>query len=188
MKSLIIFLAGLASGYILNSLLRQRSGDSIENARVGFAYFPDDLTSVIGDIRKMELPEGKKVKLGVNLQTVRHHAGAVQEGSERWISSDESVASVTADPNDPKKAVVRGLDGSANQSVTIEYRADADRGEGVKEIVASTTVVVTQGDAVVATVEALGQAQDDTDEQPTPVETANPDNTAAGTRSKAPQL
>ena len=164
MNYLLCFLAGAVIGHILAMSQRRRT-EKPDNqiARVVSVRFPDELILIEGEITKVELPEGKRVKFVVALGTARGHAGAVQAGSERWTSSDESVASVEQDAANPLGATVRALDGSNNASVTIEFRADADRGEGVKEIVAATTIVVTQGDAVVATLSPAGMPEDDVD-------------------------
>jgi hypothetical protein len=97
-----------------------------------------------------ELKEGQKFNVTVAPKTAHGHPAAIQDGSGRWTSSDDAVVSVEQDPTNPLKAVVRGLDGSANESVVIEFRADADRSpDGVREIVGTLDVVCTTGDAAV---------------------------------------
>jgi hypothetical protein len=115
-----------------------------------------------GRISRMELKEGQRVRLKVAPKTARGHAASIEAGSGRWISSDESVVSVEQDPTNELAAIVRGLDGSANESVSIEFRGDADRSaEGIREIVGTLAVVCTSGDAAVVDI-TPGTPEDDT--------------------------
>ena len=113
-----------------------------------------------GTIKFMQLKEGQKVEVGVSLKTRGGHKGNIESGTAQWSSSDESIATVTPNPTDPLKATIRGVDGSDNSSATIEFRADADTGEGVRELIAAGTVTVTTGDAFVASME-FGTPEDD---------------------------
>jgi uncharacterized protein YjdB len=73
-------------------------------------------------------------------------AAQVQDGSVKWTSSDETVATVTQDAADPLKAViVAGLPGTAQVNVS----ADADLGDGIATIAApALDVTVLAGQAV----------------------------------------
>lgn len=103
----------------------------------------------VGDIHYMQIKEGQRFSVSVALKTARGHAAAIEPGTARFISSDESVVSVTPDPSSELKATVEGLDGSNNDSVVIEFRADGKVGEGVREVIATLDVTCTQGDATV---------------------------------------
>lgn len=103
---------------------------------------------------KMELKEGQKVRVKAqNFRTRRGNAATIEAGSGRWTSSDESVVSATPDPNDETQCDFEGLDGSGNESIVAEFRADGRPGEGVKEIVMSGAITCTQGDAAVGDLE-----------------------------------
>lgn len=113
-----------------------------------------DKIIITGDIKMVELREGQKVKGRVKFLTAGGNPAAYEPGSVSATSSDDSVASVTFNELENEVEIeVEGLDGSANESVTIEVRADGKRGEGVREVVAAGTVIVTQGDAVTASIE-----------------------------------
>ena len=62
-----------------------------------------------------------------------------------FTSSDENVATVTADPSDPSKALLKAVDsGTAQVNVT----ADADLGDGVNTLTGTLDIVVVAGQAV----------------------------------------
>jgi hypothetical protein len=123
------------------------------NDRVEFVSIEVEGLKIKGDIFAMELREGQKANVTVKPLTARGHAGAIETGSARWSTSDESVISVTADPSNELAATIEGLDGSQNESVVVEFRADGKRGEEVKEVVGTVDVVCTQGDATVVNLE-----------------------------------
>lgn len=106
--------------------------------------------TIEGEIITMQLKEGQRVRIAVALKTRRGNLAKFQDGSASFVSSDPSVATVTQNPNNPLEATVEGVDGSENESVLIEFRADGDPGEGVRDIIATLPVTVTQGDAFVA--------------------------------------
>lgn len=121
-----------------------------------------------------ELKEGQKAEITVTPRTRHGNVAAIEPGSARFTSSDESVVSVEQDPADELKATIRGLDGSANEPVVIAFKADGDRSEGVKEIVGSASVICTQGDALTFDLE-ISPAVDDEgagapQPEPTPAE------------------
>lgn len=132
---------------------------------------PDPVTAVIshlefqglvieGELFYMELREGQEVDVSAGFKTRGGRAAQHQAGSGSWESSDPSVASVTADPADELKAVVRGENGEANGSAVITFRADGDPDEGEERaLVATLDVVVTRGEAHVAEITA-GTARD----------------------------
>jgi hypothetical protein len=127
-----------------------------------FDLADNDNLSIEGKIKTMQLKEGQRVKVAVALLTARGNLAKYEDGSASFTSSDPSVASVEQNPANPLEATIRGLDGSNNESVLIEFRADGKPGEGVRDIVATLPVTVTQGDAFVADVRT-GTVEDDTD-------------------------
>lgn len=109
----------------------------------------------------LELREGQKAELQVEVTTASGNAAAIQAGSARFTSSDESVVSVVQDPANELRATIHGLDGTANDAVVVEFRADGDQdADEVREIVGSVSVICTRGDAVVAAITA-GPVVDD---------------------------
>jgi hypothetical protein len=62
-----------------------------------------------------------------------------------FTSSDDTVATVTQDPDDPRKALLKAVEtGTAQINVT----ADADLGDGVLELTGTLDVTVVAGQAV----------------------------------------
>lgn len=117
----------------------------------------------------LELKEGKKATIEVMVFTRAGNRAAIEPGTARFTSSDESVVSVTQDPDNELKAVIRGLDGSNNESVVIEFHADGDRStEGVKPIVGAMSVTCTTGDAITASMSAGTVEDDEPEAQPEP--------------------
>lgn len=104
-----------------------------------------------GDLFMAELREGQEFKVSASFKTAVGHDAAYEEGTATWESSDESVATVEANPDKELEAVVKGVDGSSNGSAVITFRADGDPdADQVRDLVATLDVVVTQGEAVVA--------------------------------------
>lgn len=114
-----------------------------------------------GDNFMSELREGQKVDATASFRTRSGNEAQIQEGSVKWKSSDESIATVTQDERDEKKAVVRGINGADNGSATIECRADGDPdSDSEREIILTGTVTVTRGEAFVGEL-SFGKASDD---------------------------
>ena len=67
------------------------------------------------------------------------------EGEFQWSSSDESIATVVADPGGAGAVV--SVVGPLGECL-ITAKADADLGEGVKEIIGTLPLVVVAGEAV----------------------------------------
>lgn len=91
------------------------------------------------------------------------------DGAPAWSVSDETILGIEVDPADPTKATVKakGPIGTAQVRLT----ADADRGEGVREITALLDVEVLASDAVVALVSdepAVDQPEPVTEPAPAP--------------------
>jgi len=113
-----------------------------------------------GEITMAELREGQQFDVTAKLTTASGHAAAYQQGTATFESSDPSIASVEQSADDPLTATVKGVDGSNNGSAVITFRADGDPdADQTRDLVATLDVVVTQGEAVVAELEA-GPASD----------------------------
>ena len=115
---------------------------------------------VKGDIDMAELREGQFFNVGAAFKTQSGNPATYEAGSVAWTSSDPSVASVEVNPDNELQAKVSGVNGSANGSAVIEFRADGDPdADQTRELIATLAVTVTQGEAVVAELTA-GAAQD----------------------------
>lgn len=68
----------------------------------------------------------------------------IEAGSIEYSSSNESVATVTEDPNDETKFAIKAVGAGTTQ---INYSADADLGSGVVPISGFTDVEVTPAQA-----------------------------------------
>lgn len=71
---------------------------------------------------------------------------ATVQGAPTWESSDTNVATVTP-ADDGLSAVISSVEGGALGSATVTVRADADLGDGVKEITGEILVDVIASDA-----------------------------------------
>lgn len=97
----------------------------------------------------LQLTDTQKVKVSVTPIDAKGAPAPVQ--SVTFVSSDETVASVSPDPNDPNGAiVVAGFPGVAQIQVT----ADADLGDSVANITGTLDITVVGGQAVSLTITA----------------------------------
>lgn len=171
-KYLLILL--LPAIWFIIRLIRNRK------ARVGRLVFSEVSNSnfkIKGVFYTMELKEGYQLTFLLEPKTSRGHAAAIQAGSVRVSSSDPAVVSVEQDPTNELAIKVKGLDGSANESVVIEVRADGDPSEGVRELVGTKSIVCTQGDAAIFDLTQVGDPEPfEGSEQPGPAEPAPAEN------------
>lgn len=106
-------------------------------------------------VQMAELREGQQLELSVTLKTQSGNPASYQKGTAKFVSSDPAVASVDPDPSDELKATLKGLDGSSNTPVLVTFTCDGDPDDNEsRDVVATLDVVVTQGEAVVAEIEA----------------------------------
>lgn len=131
-------------------------------------YLPENY--FLGDLFTMQLKEGQKATINVVLKTKRGHQAAIEPGSASFESSDPSVVQVRQNPTNELSAEIEAIDGSANESVVVTFRADGKIGDGVRELVGTLDVVATQGDAFVVEMEVgeITDAPDATPETETP--------------------
>lgn len=122
--------------------------DLLKTIFVTFSQVQSNGLVFTGDIEMAELREGQEFNVTAMLKTRAGNPASYDEESVQWESSDPSIASVTADENNPLKAKVKGLNGTDNAAVVISFRADGDPDSNeTREIVATLDVVVTQGEA-----------------------------------------
>lgn len=97
--------------------------------------------TVHGEIKKMRLVNTQKVGVTAAPVTATGAPATVQPGSAVWESSDPSVATVEQDPSNELAAVVKAVPG-ASGATQIKITADADMGDGVRNIEASGAIEV----------------------------------------------
>jgi hypothetical protein len=108
------------------------------------------------------LPDDRRVQLKIAYKDANGNPAAI-DGAVVWSSSDAERANV--EPTTPPAAdnsTVWLFPGTATGSIgaaQITARADADRGQGVKEIITVFDVEVVGGEAVAGTVEPVGELE-----------------------------
>lgn len=68
--------------------------------------------------------------------------------SPQWVSLKPGTVSVTVDPTNPLKALLKAV-GPVDDASQVQFTADADLGAGEKPIIALLDVVVTGGEAAI---------------------------------------
>lgn len=98
----------------------------------------------------MQITTTQKIPLKVSATTASGHPARL-DGPVRWASTDPAVTEVVVDPEDSTKAVAfaRGR-GSAQVSAV----ADANLGDGVRELNAFLDVQVLEEEAAIFAIEA----------------------------------
>jgi hypothetical protein len=109
-----------------------------------------------GDGMAYTLPDGNKVQVKISYVDAQGNPATV-DSEVTWASSDDTIATVQADTADSQKAVV-AASGTIGQ-VQITARADADLGEGVRELITTMDVEVVAGEAVGGTIEPVGPSE-----------------------------
>jgi len=82
---------------------------------------------------------------------------AVIDGDVIWESSDEDIATVTADASDSTMCLVRPV--SQIGQVQIKAKADADLGSGLRVLITTADIEVVAGEAVVGTISPVGDPE-----------------------------
>jgi hypothetical protein len=128
----------------------------LERADNSAFTFPGDLP--------MRLPANTSATVEVTFINANGLAVETQ-GEVTWSSSDESVATVEADPDDPTMATITAGPSAGNTNVSAV--ADADLGEGVRNVEAVLEVVViARGEAVGGEITPVGISIPGGGEQP----------------------
>jgi hypothetical protein len=96
------------------------------------------------------------VKMQVAYVDAKGNPAAI-DGAVEWESSDPALATVTVDGSDSTVCTVTPV-GPAGQVQVTAY-ADADLGQGVKELVTTVDIGLVAGEAVAGTVTPLGEAE-----------------------------
>jgi hypothetical protein len=111
-----------------------------------------------GDDMAYTLPDGNKVKVKISYVDNQGNPATV-DGEVSWSSSDETIAMVQADGADSTQAVVTTTQGGTIGQMQITARADADLGEGIRELITTMDVEVVAGEAVAGTIEPVGPSE-----------------------------
>ena len=102
------------------------------------------------------LASGMQVHVEVKYVDVNGNPAEV-DGEVTWESSDESVIEVAVDEADSSRATVQAVGGIGQAQVTAT--ADADLGEGTRELVTPMDVTVVAGEAMSGTISPVGSAE-----------------------------
>jgi len=108
------------------------------------------------------LPADKQVRLQIAYIDANNNPATV-DGAVSWVSSDENIARcepVTVQPvdaNTPEGGIVMLVPGDQVGNCQISAKADADLGDGVRELVTMLDVTVVGGEAVSGTITPVGE-------------------------------
>jgi hypothetical protein len=102
------------------------------------------------------LPADQQVKVQVSYVDANGNPATV-DGEVQWESSDDAMATVTANPTNSFEALVRGA--TEIGQVQISATADADLGDGVRALVTLMDVSIVGGEAVAGVIEPLGPSE-----------------------------
>src|SRR5262245_35247993 len=99
------------------------------------------------------LQDDKKVDVQVSYVDSKGNPAKV-DGDVAWTSSDDSIVTVTVDPTDSSKASIAAAGPLGQAQVTSV--ADADLGDGIRNIMTLFDVEVVAGEAVSGTIAPVG--------------------------------
>lgn len=108
-----------------------------------------------GDLIMYTLPLDHLVKMQVAYVDAGGNPAKV-DGAVVWASSDAAIAAAQADPADSTICTVTP---SKLGQVQITATADADLGDGVRQIITPCEVTVVAGEAVSGTIAPIGEAE-----------------------------
>jgi hypothetical protein len=102
------------------------------------------------------LPAGHQITVEVSYVDNKGNPASV-DGEVAWTSSNSEIAEVTVDPADSMTATVQAIGGIGDAQITAT--ADADLGEGTKELVTFLDMHVIPGEAVAGTINVVGTTE-----------------------------
>lgn len=103
-----------------------------------------------------KLPNDKLIRVKV-AYVDSHGNAATVDGDPTWESSDENIVTIEVDPEDAMQAKITPV-GQAGQA-QISVTADADLGNGIKEIITTADIDVVAGEAVAGTISPVGEPE-----------------------------
>jgi hypothetical protein len=106
-----------------------------------------------GDDMAYTLADGNQVNVKISYVDAQGNDATV-DGDVTWSSSDDAVATVTVDDNDSTVAVV-AASGTIGQA-QIVAKADADLGDGTRELITTMDVEVVAGEAIAGAIAPVG--------------------------------
>lgn len=109
-----------------------------------------------GEDMAYKLATGMQVGVQVSYVDAKGHPATV-DGEVEWSSSDESIVHVEVDPADSTRATVVGV-GDNVGIAQVTATADADLGQGVRQILTTSDVEVVAGEAIAGTIQITGEA------------------------------
>lgn len=109
-----------------------------------------------GENMAYKLATGMQVGVQVSYVDAKGHPATV-DGEVDWSSSDASIVTVTADAADTTKATVVGIGDNVGLA-QVTATADADLGQGVRQILTTSDVEVVAGEAIAGTIQITGEA------------------------------
>jgi hypothetical protein len=109
-----------------------------------------------GENMAYKLPNDKVIGVQVAYVDSKGNPATV-DGDVTWDTSDQNIATVRTDSGDSTQAVVTPT-GQVGQ-VQVTCTADADLGEGVREIITTMDVEIVAGEAVAGTITPVGEPQ-----------------------------
>lgn len=118
--------------------------------------YRDFIITARGKHMAYTLPADNQVNVQVSY-TDKHGNPAQVDGEVTWDSSNPDTVDVVVDTNDSTIATVRAQGAVGNVQVTAT--ADADLGEGTREIVTTMDVTVVAGEAVAGTIAPVGPSE-----------------------------
>jgi hypothetical protein len=111
--------------------------------------------SVTSEASKVAYTLSAGNKIGLQTKYVDKNGNpAVVDGDITWTSSDDALCAVAVDTTDSNKCLLSAPGSVGDAQVTA--KADADLGDGVREIVLLLDVHVVAGEAVGGTIEPIG--------------------------------
>lgn len=108
-----------------------------------------------GEAMSYKLPADKRVHVKVSYVDAGGNPALV-DGDVEWNSSDENIAIVDADETDTSLALVTPIDVG---QVQISAIADADLGDGVRQLVTIMDVEIISGEAVAGVITPVGEPE-----------------------------
>jgi len=138
----------------LGGTLKILEPDTRAGARVTLKFAGFKVTAW-GEDMAYTLPDRHQVQVRIDYVDADGNAASV-DGDVAWSSSDANIATVTVDPSDSQLATVAATTGGTIGQVQITARADADLGEGTRELLTTMDVEVVAGEAVAGTITPVG--------------------------------
>jgi hypothetical protein len=102
------------------------------------------------------LPVDKLVNMQVAYVDVGGNPATV-DGAVSWQSSDDDIVTVAVDSGD--STICRVTPVGATGQVQVTATADADLGQGVRQLITVCDITIVAGEAVAGTIEPVGEPQ-----------------------------